>query len=202
MLDLGCGPGLFLNVAMEAGWQALGTDLDEDVLGMAQQWGAEVRHGRLQELGLPPGSMDVVTAWDVLEHLDDLDQTLAEIRRVLRPGGRLLAEVPDEGFAGRRVARAVALGTRRGLELRRFFYYPTHRVVPTRRSVRTMLERARLSCLEMGSAGSSPSLVAAKARAFHHRTPPAALALAGRLFRVASQVGLGNKIVFIAQRPH
>jgi len=200
LLDLGCGPGSFLAVAAGAGWQPLGCDLDAEVVRRARQQGADARCGRLHELELPSGSLDVVTAWDVLEHLDDLAQTLAEVRRILRPGGRLLAEVPDEGFAGRRVARVVALGSRDGQDARRFFYYPAHRAIPTRRSVRAMLERAQLVCLETGSAGTSPALLAGKAQAFHRQVSPATMALAGRLFRVASRAGLGNKIVFVAQR--
>jgi SAM-dependent methyltransferase len=57
--------------------------------------------------GLPDGCLDLVVAAEVLEHIDDLGPVLADFRRLLKPGGRLLVSLPTEGRLyrlGRRLA--------------------------------------------------------------------------------------------------
>lgn len=86
LLDVGCGTGANLALAGE-GVRALGVDIhiEELTRGMLQ--------GDAMALPLQSGSVDVVLALDVLEHVDD-DAVLAEVARVLRRGGRFIATVP------------------------------------------------------------------------------------------------------------
>lgn len=67
---------------------------DPVLLGKAQAKGMGAVPGRAEELPFPDGSFDAVCLFDVLEHLEDDRAALAEVRRVLKPGGLLFISVP------------------------------------------------------------------------------------------------------------
>lgn len=97
VLDVGCGLGLFLDAARQAGFEVEGTELsDYAAEATRQRLGCPVHVGELAELALPAESFDVIAAWDVLEHVRDPRGTLAEIRRLLKPGGVLLLRTINE----------------------------------------------------------------------------------------------------------
>src|SRR5918998_2562281 len=94
ILDVGCGTGANLVMLGEFG-EAHGIDVSHDALSFCQERGLEnVKHGAAEELPYEDGTFDLVTALDVVEHLDDDLAGLSEMRRVLRPGGRVLLFVP------------------------------------------------------------------------------------------------------------
>jgi SAM-dependent methyltransferase len=65
-----------------------------------------VRVGLLAELNFPDNSFDVVVMWHVLEHVSDPRPTLAEVSRILRPGGMFLVAVPNFGSPEARLTKA------------------------------------------------------------------------------------------------
>ena len=76
-----------------------GVDIDEEAIGYCRERGlTDVRLGALEKLPFADASFDLVTALDVVEHLDDDLGALREIGRVLRPGGHLLMTVPAHRF--------------------------------------------------------------------------------------------------------
>ena len=94
ILDVGCGTGANLELLSRFG-DAEGVDVSHDALAFCRARGLEnVRHGEAERLPYRDGSFDLVTALDVVEHLDDDVAGLKEMRRVLRPGGRALLFVP------------------------------------------------------------------------------------------------------------
>jgi SAM-dependent methyltransferase len=94
ILDVGCGTGANLELLSEFG-RAEGVDVSLDALAFCRQRGLEnVRHGEAEKLPFTDGSFDLVTALDVVEHLDDDLAGLKEMHRVLRPGGSALLFVP------------------------------------------------------------------------------------------------------------
>ena len=94
ILDVGCGTGANLMMLGEFG-DAHGIDISHDALAFCQARGLErVRHGAAEKLPYEDGTFDLVTALDVIEHLDDDLAGLREMRRVLRPGGHALLFVP------------------------------------------------------------------------------------------------------------
>lgn len=94
ILDAGCGTGLMLQ-QMEHLGHADGVDISDEALEFCRKRGLEnVRHADLLELPFAENSFDFVTALDVLEHLDDDSGGLREMRRVLRPGGRVFIFAP------------------------------------------------------------------------------------------------------------
>jgi SAM-dependent methyltransferase len=100
VLDLGCGAGRFVAALREAGAEAVGVELAEAALerARANAPGADLR--LLTDDGSLPlehASVDLVWCSEVLEHVPDTAHLLLEVRRVLRPGGRLLVTVPHHG---------------------------------------------------------------------------------------------------------
>ncbi len=98
ILDVGCGTGANLLMLSKYG-DAEGVDVSEDALAFCRERGLEnVKLGAAEELPYEDGTFDLVTALDVVEHLDDDLAGLREMRRVLRPGGRVLLFVPTFMF--------------------------------------------------------------------------------------------------------
>lgn len=97
LLDLGCAAGAFL-VAMreQANWEVEGVEVSKETAQSAREHnGLKVFAGTLEQANFPDNHFDAVTLWDVLEHLHDPVGTLAEINRILRPGGVAVIRVPN-----------------------------------------------------------------------------------------------------------
>ena len=98
ILDVGCGTGANLLMLSQYG-NAEGVDVSEDALAFCRERGLEqVKLGAGEELPYEDGAFDLVTAFDVVEHMDDDLAGLREMRRVLRPGGRVFLFVPTFMF--------------------------------------------------------------------------------------------------------
>jgi SAM-dependent methyltransferase len=94
LLDAGCGSGRTLDELVRYG-RVSGIDLSPQAVAAAQRRGhQDVRVGRVEQLPFADGTFDVVTCLDVIEHTPDDRASLAELRRVVRPGGLLLVTVP------------------------------------------------------------------------------------------------------------
>ena len=93
ILDVGCGTGGNLEMLKKFG-AAEGVDVSDDALEFCQSKGLTVHKGLAEELPFADESFDVVTALDVIEHLDDDIAGLREMFRILRKGGKTLIFVP------------------------------------------------------------------------------------------------------------
>jgi len=94
ILDVGCGTGANLKMLANYG-SAEGVDISSQAVDFCRERGLDsVRLGAAEQLPYENGSFDLVTALDVVEHLDDDVAGLREMRRVLRRDGRVLLFVP------------------------------------------------------------------------------------------------------------
>jgi len=97
LLDVGCGIGVFLAAARAEGWDVAGIDLSEFAAGHARErFALEVQSGTLGDRSFAADSFDLVTMWDMIEHVPDPVTELREAHRVLRPDGYLFLNTPNE----------------------------------------------------------------------------------------------------------
>lgn len=108
VLDLGCASGTFVCLAQQAGWQATGLDPSRWLIdrGRARCPGATFVASTLEEASFQGNSFDVITLWDVLEHVPSPLQTLQRVRSWLAPGGSLFLSVPNAGSVVARLMRS------------------------------------------------------------------------------------------------
>jgi SAM-dependent methyltransferase len=89
VLDVGCGFGYFLEKAEACRWETLGVEIVPEAIIAARRRAptAAVFPGDLIAAKLPAASLDAVTLWDVLCHVEDPAAEIAECHRLLAPGG-------------------------------------------------------------------------------------------------------------------
>ncbi len=99
ILDIGCGTGAMLDELAPFG-AVTGADYAPEALAFCRERGAgnghryDLARADVRRLPFADNSFDVVTAMDIIEHIDDDKAAAGEIRRVLKPGGRLFVTVP------------------------------------------------------------------------------------------------------------
>src|ERR1700739_479760 len=91
-LDVGCGEGRFCRMLQVAGISTVGIDPTEELLGQARRRDPKGDYliGRAEALEFPDRSFDLVVSSLTLIDIDEVDRAIAEMARVLRPGGTLL----------------------------------------------------------------------------------------------------------------
>ncbi|MFA4890000.1 MAG: class I SAM-dependent methyltransferase, partial [Candidatus Omnitrophota bacterium] len=90
ILDIGCAMGLFLEAAQMRGWDPYGIEVSEYAANIAKdKFGSRVTIGKLEDTDFPPESFDVVTMFDVIEHMLLPVEPLQRILKILRPQGLL-----------------------------------------------------------------------------------------------------------------
>lgn len=104
LLDIGCAGGAFLVAARDLGFNATGVEPSRWMADFGRRtYGVDIRDGILVEGTFPEKSFDVITLWDVVEHLPQPTRTLNLVASLLRPGGHLLVNYPDVGSIAARV---------------------------------------------------------------------------------------------------
>ena len=97
-LDIGCGRGLMLHRLRSHSWQVQGTELSEGAAAYARDaLRIPITVGKLHDAHFPDAEFDLIIMWHVIEHLHNPREVLAEVRRILKPGGRLLLAAPNFG---------------------------------------------------------------------------------------------------------
>lgn len=101
LLDAGCGAGLLAPHVAGKGYVHVGVDLRRSALNLAAAHGVRVIQGDVTALPLASASVDVVAAGEILEHVTDLPATVAEISRVLKPGGLVVLDTLNNTLISR-----------------------------------------------------------------------------------------------------
>jgi len=97
ILDVGCATGAVLEAMRNIGpWDVFGVEPSPVASQHARErLGPSVVTGELADAHYPDDFFDMVTIWDVLEHVHDPTSTLSEIRRILKPDGQAVIRVPN-----------------------------------------------------------------------------------------------------------
>lgn len=98
-LDVGCSAGFIIEAAQQMGFEGHGVDVESwGVRYAREQLGlTNARHGSLEAQAYPDGHFNVITAYEVIEHVPDLNAFVAELARILAPDGVMEIRTPDVG---------------------------------------------------------------------------------------------------------
>jgi 2-polyprenyl-3-methyl-5-hydroxy-6-metoxy-1,4-benzoquinol methylase len=96
LLDVGCGPGTFLLVARQEGWDVAGIEPAQEAASKAIALGLNVFQGYVKDYAaLSPSPFDAIVSFEVLEHVPNPVEVLQGMRALLKPGGMLVLSVPN-----------------------------------------------------------------------------------------------------------
>lgn len=142
LLDVGAHTGVFVDIAARHGWDAWGVEPSVWAVEQARAQGLKMRLGTLESVAFAPASFDVVTMWDVIEHVPDPLGTLRAAGRVLKPGGLLVVHTMDlDSLFARLMGR------------RWPWFMEMHLCYFSRRTMAAMLEKAGFEAQWMGAQG-------------------------------------------------
>lgn len=139
LLEVGCGSGVMLELMQRLGWTVEGVDFDDKASRMARGRGLDVKTGSLEQQNYPDNTFDAITMSHLIEHVPDPRGLVAEVYRVLKPGGKLVVVTPNSASWGHAL-----FGRRwRGLEP------PRHLHLFNREAIRRLAEDSRLQVEEL-----------------------------------------------------
>lgn len=195
LLDIGAHIGVFVEVARRAGWQATGIEPSHWSVEMARKSGTELIEGTLASANLPDNHFDVVTLWDVIEHLSDPRAELAHVFRVLKPGGWVVIHTMNIESPFARL-----MGNKWPWFMEMHLYYFS------RRTLRCLLEKTRFQWKLSQAQGRYLRLGYLISRLEAYSRPLMAvlkkLMEAAHLERVPVAINLGDLITVYAQKPY
>lgn len=176
LLDVGCGLGYFVRRASQmSGWDAFGSEMSlpavefaREVLGLRT-----VVQGRVQDAGFEQTSFNVITLWDVIEHVPDPDPMLSYLSSLFMPAGMLFIHTPNvEVQLPKARLKRFLRGMRRGVH---YLEARDHAHIYSRKTIAAVLRRngfatatfVHLPPIQSVSGGREPLLRAAKNAWYH-----------------------------------
>ncbi len=134
ILDLGCGDGQLTARIAATGAAVVGLDASPPMAAAARSRGIQVEEGSAERMPYPDRTFDAVFSNAALHWVRDQDAMLAEVRRVLKPGGRFVAEMGGMGNIAAIRAALMAVLSRHGFDGREdnVNYYPTPNIYARR----------------------------------------------------------------------
>jgi 2-polyprenyl-3-methyl-5-hydroxy-6-metoxy-1,4-benzoquinol methylase len=95
ILDVGCGRGWFLIEAKKRGWEVYGTEFSEKAIEVCEASGLNMKMGKLENNTFSQGVFDIITSFEVIEHINNPLEEIANIHRFLRKGGLFYCTTPN-----------------------------------------------------------------------------------------------------------
>lgn len=203
LLDAGCGEGLFLGLARQEGLEATGLEASPRGAELARERsGCPVRVSAVEDFSASGESWDLITLWDVIEHLPEPRPSLESLASALNPGGILALRTPNEASAFRALARGVArLSLGLGKGLLKYVYYHPHYVTFTPAGLEKLCARAGLRLVEQRLESTPAAFAREKIRHAYRRYPGHRLVLAALPgLHLIGRLGGRNKVVAYARK--
>lgn len=95
ILDIGCGTGYFLDEAQKRGWKVFGTEYSPESITNCRNRGISIHEGALDPSNYEREQFDVITSFEVIEHINDPLDEIEKIAQVLRKGGLFYVTTPN-----------------------------------------------------------------------------------------------------------
>ena len=145
VIDVGCGDGFHLDLLAEhgpPGWTLAGVDVDDRAIGAARRHGLTVHKGRIEDLALPEESIDAALLIQTIEHVASPATVLRAIRRILKPGGRVLVVTDNTASLDFAIAKRRHWGG---------YHFPRHWYLFDPRSLSLLAAHCDLDVASMGT---------------------------------------------------
>ena len=148
ILDVGSYTGVFVSLAGKAGWNAFGVEPSKWAVEQAAKSGLNITEGTLESANFPKNNFDVITMWDVIEHLDDPYNSILSARTLLKKDGLLVIHTMDVDSLAAKI-----LGKRWPWLMEMHIYYFSQRTMSE------MLKKAGFEIIKSGPQGRYVSYV-------------------------------------------
>ncbi len=129
LIDVGCGIGYFLEEAKKRGWEVYGTEMTDKAVEICKQKGINIYHGELNISDFEEGSFDVVTSFEVIEHIYNPQEEAKKFNYLLRKGGLLYLTTPNFNSFSRDILK----------DKWSIIYYPEHLSYYTKKTINSLL---------------------------------------------------------------
>lgn len=95
LIDVGCGIGLFAEVAIKRGWNVYGTEYTDEAIEINRQKGVNMMQGKLNANNYSPDFFDAITSFEVIEHINNPIEEMNNFYKILRKGGIVYITTPN-----------------------------------------------------------------------------------------------------------
>jgi 2-polyprenyl-3-methyl-5-hydroxy-6-metoxy-1,4-benzoquinol methylase len=95
LIDVGCGIGYFLETAKERGWEVYGTEFTDEAIQKCSEKGIKMEKGILDPENYMPEEFDIITSFEVIEHINNPIDELNSFHKLLRKGGLVYVTTPN-----------------------------------------------------------------------------------------------------------
>jgi 2-polyprenyl-3-methyl-5-hydroxy-6-metoxy-1,4-benzoquinol methylase len=145
ILDIGCGTGLFLIEAKKRGWEVYGTEYTDTAINICKLSAINMQQGKLDPAWYQENMFDVITSFEVIEHINNPKEDIENIKKILRPNGLFYFTTPNFNA----VERYLLKGSYNIIE------YPEHLSYYTKKTVHYLLTNAGFKRKKLTTTGLS-----------------------------------------------
>jgi 2-polyprenyl-3-methyl-5-hydroxy-6-metoxy-1,4-benzoquinol methylase len=149
LIDVGCGIGFFLDVAKQRGWDVYGTEYTDEAIKICREKGFTMHQGPLNTDNYPLESFDVITSFEVMEHINNPIEEVNKFNKLLRKDGLFYFTTPNFNALERMYLK----------EHYSVVVYPEHLSYYTKKTAQRLLENNGFKKLKMATTGFSISLI-------------------------------------------
>ncbi len=204
LLDVGCGVGHFLAQAEKQGWQVKGLDISPSAkIAAKETYGLNVEVGSLSDAPFASASFDVITLWDVIEHIREPIENLRQAHRLLKEKGILVLKTPNErGLFKQSALMLSRIFGERASFLLKYVYYLPHYFSYSQKSLNHLLRRSGFEMIRFELDETPFKFAEEKINAHYQKDPKRAWVISAVPFvsRLGRILGKGNKMIVYARK--